>query len=203
MLDPLCGKATTLFCALEEGDNAVGVDVDGKALNEADDYFERFLKLNRLKHKRESTALTLPGGRSAGCAAYTAADTAEHYKAGDRRTLRLIRGDLTDLPRLLRPNSCHLAVGDLPYGIQHAPREGQRMSSLDKLARQVSEGCAAVLIKGGAAAFSFNTYTLSRARMIEAMAAAGLTPLDEPPYNGFSHWVEQAVDRDAVIGLKK
>lgn len=203
VLDPLCGKATTLFCALEEGDNAVGVEVDGKALSEADGYFERFLKLNRLKHKRESSALTLPGGRSARCATYAVADTAEHYKAGQTRTLRLIQGDLAELSRLIHPNSCHLAIGDLPYGIQHAPQEGQRVSSLEKLVRQIAEGCASVLVKGGAAAFSFNTYTLPRAKVIEAMEAAGLTALNEPPYNGFSHWVEQAVDRDAVIGLKK
>lgn len=202
VLDPLCGKATTLFCALDEGENAIGMDIDGKALNEADTYFERFLKLHRFKHRREVTSLTLPGGKGVKCVAFTVADTPERFKAGDHRILKLIYSDLSKLPKLLRQESCHLAVGDLPYGVQHAPQEGQRISSLEKLAAKTAEGCAAVLKKGGALALSFNAYTLRRDMVIQAMETAGLRVLNDPPYNGFAHWVEQAVDRDAVIGLK-
>ena len=47
VLDPMCGKGTTLFCALEEGDHAVGMYVDAKALLEADQLLGRYLKRNR------------------------------------------------------------------------------------------------------------------------------------------------------------
>lgn len=202
VLDPLCGKATTLFCALDEGDNAIGMDIDAKALGEADTYFERFLKLHRFKHRREVSSLTLPGGKGVKCTTFTMADTPERFKAGDSRSLKLIYSDLDRLPKLLRPESCHLAVGDLPYGVQHAPQEGQRIASLEKLVTKAAAGCAGVLRKGGALALSFNAYTLRRGQVVHAMVSAGLQVLNEPPYNGFAHWVEQAVDRDAVIALK-
>ena len=38
VLDPMCGKGTTLYCALEQGMNAVGVDRDRKDLKEARKY---------------------------------------------------------------------------------------------------------------------------------------------------------------------
>ncbi|MDD3337012.1 MAG: hypothetical protein PHI98_16140 [Eubacteriales bacterium] len=203
ILDPMCGKATTLFCAIQKGDNAVGLDVDGKALDEADLYFERCLQLHRLKHKREESSLTLTGSRSARCVSYTVADTLEHYKAGSVRTLRLIHGEVEELPRLMRRESCHLAVGDMPYGVQHAPQEGRRISTLERLMTDTAKGCAGALRKGGVLALSFNSLTLKRERALCAMEAAGLVPLDEAPYNGFSHWVEQAVERDAVLAVKQ
>ena len=36
VFDPMCGKGTTLFCALCEGYDAVGMDMDQKALTETD-----------------------------------------------------------------------------------------------------------------------------------------------------------------------
>ena len=52
-------------------------------------------------------------------------------------------------------------------------------------------------------AVSFNTLTLKKQRVIEQMARAGLTPLTEPPWEDFSHPVEQAVERDLVVAIKK
>ena len=34
------------------------------------------------------------------------------------------------------------------------------------------------------------------------MEGAGFIPQNEAPYNGFAHWVEQAVDRDAMLAVK-
>ena len=202
VLDPMCGKGTTLFCALVEGHNALGSDVDTKALNEADTYFARSLKLHRFKHKREENSLTMPKGRSVRMVHYSLSNTPEAWKQGDKRTLRLLQGDQDCLSQALQKSCCHIAVADLPYGVQHAPSDGGRTASLDKLVDKTARVCADMLKKGGAAALSFNTYTLQRRRVEEALEKAGLVPLRDAPYNGFAHWVEQAVDRDAVIAVK-
>ena len=55
---------------------------------------------------------------------------------------------------------------------------------------------------GGALAFSFNLNTLRRREVEQALAETGLEVLTEGPYADFSHWVEQAVDRDVVIARK-
>lgn len=202
VLDPVCGKGTTAFCALCLGHHAIGVDRDEKALREADTYLARSLKLNRLKHKRALGSQTLTGGGHVQTTDFVIAQTAEEQKQGDTRSLRLISGDAGQLGQMMKPNSCHVIVGDLPYGVQHAPQEGRGISSPERLLSRIAGGCAQVLKRGGVAAFSFNAYTLTRAKAAAALEAAGLEVLSLPPYDGFAHWVEQAVERDAVLARK-
>ena len=201
VLDPMCGKGTTLMCALCENYNAIGVDMDAKALREAEDYLARSLKLHRVKHRRTSGALTLPWGGSARWSEYALAPDAQTMRASPL-SLRLIHGDAGGLAALVRPQSCHLAICDLPYGVQHAPREGGTVSSLSRLIERVLPGCVHALKKGGAVAFAFNLNTLRRSEVSAQMERAGLEVMSHPPYDDFSHWVEQAVDRDVVIARK-
>ncbi len=202
VLDPLCGKGTTLFCALQEGDGGVGVERDAKALEEADRYFERFLQTHRLKYRKETGARTLPKGECAKTVSYSLAPSAESMKQGNVKTLRLIHGDTLQLSALVRAESAHLVVGDLPYGIQHAPRSGREMSTLQGLVWEAMPLYATALRPGGVAALAFNTHTLKRRELAKAMRSAGLEVLDAPPYDDFEHWVEQAVNRDVVIARK-
>ena len=162
VLDPMCGKATTLFCAMCEGNNAVGIETDVKSLQEADAYYARFLKLHRLKHKHTEQSRTLPKGGSAQSVTFEAAADAQAMKDGRVITLEMINGDAARAAEMLKPGSIHLIVSDLPYGVQHAPRENGGMSALSKLLRRVAPGCVKALKPGGAMAFSFNLNTLRR-----------------------------------------
>jgi len=199
VLDPMCGKATTLFCAMCEGNDAVGIETDMKSMQEAAAYYERFLKLHKLKHKRSESSHTLRSGGSARCLAFEAAQDAQAAKDGKKIRLELFNGDAARAAEMIRPNSCHLIVSDLPYGVQHAPKENGGMSSLARLLARVAPGCVHALKPGGAVAFSFNLNTLRRREVVQVLAQAGLTVLEEEPYADFSHWVEQAVDRDVVV----
>ena len=203
VLDPLCGRGTSLFCALMEGDHALGIDTDDKAIHEADVYFERYLQFHRLKHRREDRSLTL---RQGGCIKerrFIFSNDAEQYKQGNTRTLRMIVGDTNRTAEIAGVESCHLIIGDLPYGVQHAPKEGQKISSFSGMLQHALPEYRKALKPGGAIALAFNTYTLSRAELTEAMRTAGLCPMTEPPFDHFEHWVEQAVNRDMVVAVKK
>lgn len=202
VLDPMCGKATTLFCAVCEGHHAVGIETDIKALREADTYYARFLKLHRLKHRRTEQSRTLRKSGSAPCVCYEAAADAQAMKQGAVISLEMINGDAARAAEMVKPNSCHLVVSDLPYGVQHAPKENGEIPALARLLRRVAPGCASVLKPGGAMAFSFNLNTLRRREVEQALAEAGMEVLAQGPYADFSHWVEQAVDRDVVIARK-
>jgi len=203
VLDPMCGKATTLFCALCEGYDAVGVDTDQKALQETDGYVERSLKMHRVKHKRSAASKTLSGGGSVRSTSYTLAADAEAMKQGNTLSLELIHGDAARVAEMVKPGSVHLIASDLPYGVQHAPRENGGMSSLGRLIQRVAPGCVKALKSGGALAFSFNLNTLPRKEVVRALEEAGLHVLQQPPYADFSHWVEQAVERDIVVARKE
>ena len=197
VLDPMCGRGTTVFCAMTEGDNAVGIDADEKAIAEADAYLTRFFQFHRIKHKREERSLTLPWGRQARERRFGFAPDAQAFKRGETREVRWIVGDSTQ--RLLKPRSCHIAVADLPYGVQHAPKEGRRMSTLEALLQSGLPVWREAVAPGGALALAFNTYTLPRETVCSLASRAGWTVLGDPPYDDFAHWVEQAVNRDVVL----
>ncbi len=203
VLDPLCGRGTTLFCALQEGHHAAGIEIDKKAVHEADVYFKRYLQYHRLKHKRETVSATLPGGGSAAEIRYSLSNSAQAYKAGDTRSLRLFQGSAAYADRMLGADGCQLIVCDLPYGVQHTAKDKQGTATMQRLMEESFPAFHRALQKGGAAAVSFNTYTLRREALCEAMETAGLHILTDAPFNDFSHWVEQAVNRDMVIAVKR
>lgn len=202
VLDPMCGKATTLFCAMCEGDTAVGVEMDRRAISEADTYFARSLKLHRLKHRRTTSSITLSGVGNAQATDYAVAVTAQDMRQGMASSLRLLHGDAARVGDMFKQESFHLLVCDLPYGVQHAPKDGRDVSSMKTLLSRVAPGFGRVLKRGGAAALSFNLNTLRRPDVARALESAGLEVLDKPPYDDFSHWVEQAVERDMVVARK-
>jgi len=202
VLDPVCGRGTSLFCAVQEGDDAVGVEADAKAVREADIYLQRYLQYHRYKHRREERSLTLTDGGALKERRFTFANDAAAYKRGETVTLRLICGDTTLADEAAGAESCHLIVGDLPYGVQHAPRGAHGLSSLEALLRGALPAYRRALKTGGAVALSFNTHTLAREKLTEELEHAGFTPLTKPPFNDFAHWVEQAVNRDMVIAVK-
>lgn len=201
VLDPLCGRGTTAFCALQMGMNAVGLDLDRRDLKEAGDYFTRYLQYHRLKYQTGRSSRTV-GGVSVPEEAYTVADTREHYQSGDTRTLRFLAGDASLAGPLLQKHPAELIVADLPYGIQHAPQDGRKPEPFEGMLRRVLPSWLGALRPGGAMALSFNTLTLPKSSVLRSVREAGFTPLTDSPYDDFSHFVEQAVHRDLVISVK-
>lgn len=198
VLDPMCGKCTTGFVALQSGMNAVCLDIDRKDLKEAADYFSNYLQFHRLKHRLAQSSRTLQK-TAVPIAEYTFSDTKEHFAADDVRTLMLAEGDSGLVGDLLKKRPADLLVCDLPYGVQHAPQNGKKAESFPKLLERILPAWRRALKRGGAAAISFNTLTLRKDALLTLLQNAGFTPLTEPPYDDFSHFVEQAVHRDFIV----
>ena len=203
VLDPICGRATTLFCALQEGNHSVGIEINHKDIHEADTYFRRYLQYHRHKHKRETFSATLPEGGHAEEIRYQLANSAEAFKDGDVRTLRIFHGNTVQADHMPGRESCHLLIADLPYGVQHSSKSAKGKSPLEELLRDALSAWYQTLLTGGAAAVAFNTYTVKREWIAAEMKNAGFTVLTKPPFNDFEHWVEQAVNRDVVIAVKE
>lgn len=201
VLDPICGRGTTCFCALQRGMNAIGMDVDRRDLKECADYFSRYLQYHKLKHKLDQSARTVRR-HSIPEALYTLADTKEHFQQKDTRTLRLLQGDTGLIGEVLRKSPAEVLVADLPYGVQHAPQDGRQPESFEGLLRRVLPAWKAALKPGGAMAVSFNTLTLPRKKLVALMEGAGLQVLTQAPYDSFEHFVEQAVTRDVVVARR-
>ena len=192
--DPMGGKGTTAMLALCQGWDAVSLDSARADVREAADYVARYLEFHRLKHKRTESALTLRGTVGARETRFVLADTPEHYRDGDTRTLRLLCGDTRDAGALLRPASVHLVVTDLPYGVQKGAKGG-----IEETVRQALPGWSRILMPGGVLAMSFNTHVTSRERLESACRESGLSPVRT---GDLRHWVEQAIDRDVLLAKK-
>lgn len=201
VLDPMCGKGTTCFVALQQGMNAIGVDIDNRDLKECADYFERYMQYHRMKHKLDQSSRTVRK-HAVPAAVYTIADTKEHFKEGDTRTLSLFLGDTGLTGELCKKSPAHLLVADLPYGVQHAPQDGKRTETFMQVMKRALPQWKDAVRKGGAVALSFNTLTLKKADLVQLLSDAGFTPLTEAPYDDFEHFVEQAVNRDFVVARK-
>lgn len=201
VLDPMCGRGTTCFVALQQGMNAIGVDIDNRDLKECADYFERYMQYHRMKHKLDQNSRTI-GKKAIPAAIYTTAATRDAFRAGDTRTLSLYLADTSLTGDLCRKTPAHLLVSDLPYGVQHAPSGHGRAGSFRSVLERALPQWHAALRKGGAAALSFNTLTLKKADLVQMLADAGFTPLTDAPYDDFEHYVEQAVNRDFVVARR-
>ena len=201
VLDPMCGRGTTCFVALQQGMNAVGVDIDNRDLKECADYFERYMQYHRMKHKLDQSSRTVRK-HAVPAAVYTIADTKDHFKDGDTRTLSLFLGDTGLTGELCRKSPAHLLVADLPYGVQHAPQDGKRTESFMQVMKRALPQWRDAVRKGGAIALSFNTLTLKKTDLVQLLADAGFAPLTDAPYDDFQHFVEQAVHRDFVVARR-
>ena len=115
--DPMAGRGTTLMLALRRGYHGVGIEIGKADVKEATDYMTRYLEFHRIKYKRTDSALTVRGQVGGRENKFVFSDSAEHFKDGDTRTLRLICGDTREAAALLKPGSVHLMVTDAPYGV--------------------------------------------------------------------------------------
>ena len=195
--DPMAGRGTTMMLALRRGYHGVGIEIGKADVKECCDYMTRYLEYHRIKHKRSETSLTVRGKCGGRGTKFVLSDTAEHFKDGDTRTLRMICGDTRDAAALLKPQSVHLMVTDIPYGVQKGT--AGRQDSIGGTIAAALPGWQEALKPGGALAMSFNTYVTRRADLVRLCERAGLEVIATPP---LEHWVEQAVSRDVILARK-
>ena len=202
MLDPMCGRATSLFVAANLGWDAVGADVDRADLKEAEKFFKRYLEYHRFKHTVSRSSRTLKQGGSAPECRFEYAPDGH----AERRALTLLGLDASCSDGALGKNAFHVIACDLPYGVRHDAQLARgpkpKGNWLELLLARALPGWKAALKPGGAMALSFNAQNMKLERLRALMADAGLEVLEGGPWDGFSHWVEQAITRDVAVCRK-
>ena len=205
LLDPMCGRGTSLFVAANMGWNASGADVDRNDLKEAERYFKRYLEYHRFKHAVARESRTVKGAPAALVCRFDYADTPEHFKAAPAR-LSLAALDASRCEAVYGRDAFHVIACDLPYGVRHDAQLSGPVERggnwLETLLTRALPGWKAALKPGGTLAVSFNAQNFRVDRLRTLMEDAGLEVLRGGPYGEFSHWVEQAITRDIVICRK-
>ena len=195
--DPMAGRGTTMMLALRRGYHGVGIEIGKADVKECCDYMTRYLEYHRIKHKRSETSLTVRGKCGGRETKFVLSDTAEHFKDGDTRTLRMICGDTRDAAALLKPQSVHLMVTDIPYGVQKGTAGKQ--DSIGGTLERALPAWHDTLKPGGVLAMSFNTYVTRRAELERLCALAGFEIVQT---GSLEHWVEQAINRDVILARR-
>src|SRR5580693_6980669 len=199
VLDPLCGRGTTLNQALMYGFDAAGNDLDAYAA-----FIQTWLKRKRVKHHAERGRLRLDSKVAGRRMRISLAADAGDYKSGLTQRLDLVNADTPRAAEFFKPGTFDLVVADAPYGVQHGSRTaamGLARSPVDLLAA-AAPAWASLLRSGGACGIAWNTLVARREQAAGILADAGLDPVDCEPYLGFRHRVDQAIVRDILVARK-
>jgi SAM-dependent methyltransferase len=203
VLDPLCGRGTTLNQALMYGWHASGLDVDERDFDAYAAFLPTWLKRKRLKHTADTTRLRREGKVLGRRFDAEIGVSKEAWAADDRIQVGVALVDTLRAREVFRPAGFDVVVTDAPYGVQHGSRAGHGLqrSPLD-LITAAAPVWAELLRPGGAIGIAVNNRVSSRYDVLGALAAAGLEPVDDPAYQDFEHRVDQAIVRDIAIARK-
>ena len=195
VLDPLCGRGTTLNQALMYGFHATGVEHDKKDYEAYSLFIQRWVKDKRLKH----TAVV------GSVKAHPKLDLAfgidkQRFKAGDTLRVSYVNADTHASAEIFQPRSFDLIVTDAPYGVQHGAVSGDATSRRPlELLTSALPIWRAALRHGGAVGISWNTLVLRRDKLAQLLAENGLEVCDSPAYRGFEHRVDASIQRDLIV----
>jgi SAM-dependent methyltransferase len=204
VLDPLCGRGTTLNQAIMYGYDAAGIDLDQRDFDAYAAFLRTWLRRKRIKHHADVTRIRKDKRYIGRLLTASIGVTKDGYKAGDHLTVRYVNADTVAALEHFGANTFDVIVADTPYGVQHGSRtaeQGLHRSPLDLIAA-AAPVWAALLRPGGALGLSWNTNVASRADATKFLADAGLEPLDSGPYLNFRHRVDQAIMRDILVAVR-
>ena len=200
LLDPMCGRGTTLNWALVYGLRSVGFDDNRKGLDEYTTFLEQWAKNHRYPHRivkynknnNENRAMSFTVGRSrAELDAKTGADI---------ETFHLPAGVLpTELPK--QPKFKTL-VTDLPYGAQHSMvgDRGKRRSGVAELVEANVEQWKALCAKDASLVVAWNVKETKRRDLKSALHRGGFEPLGTAE---FTHVVDRTITRDIIVATAR
>jgi SAM-dependent methyltransferase len=192
VLDPLCGRGTTLNQALLLGNDALGLDLDAKDTAAYATFLTTWLQDKRIKHQTDRTAgrhrFRVTIGR----------------KGETAQTVDVATGDTTEASALFGRNHADAVVTDLPYGVQHgaATSTGRRSRRPDELLVDALPAWRSVLRPGGGLALSWNTKVLPRAELLALVTDAGYDLPDLGADVDFVHRVDRVITRDVVVARR-
>jgi hypothetical protein len=201
MLDPACGRGTSLNRAVVYGMDAHGIEVDQRDVEAYTTFILTWLKDKRLKHQLQQAKLRK--GR----------DTPAHritvtYGRGrDRSTHRvvdIIHDDTLGARTHLKARSIDVLVCDLPYGVQHGAQAGA--AGWERGPAALLQGALPVwteLLRPGAAmALAWNHHTLDRSDLVALVAEAGLELRAAADDGSFVHRVDRSITRDVLVAVR-
>jgi SAM-dependent methyltransferase len=200
LLDPVCGRGTSLNRAAVYGIDANGIDVDERDVDAYRTFLTTWLRDKRFKHTVERAHLRKGRDRPAHRTTVTYGRTKD---VATHRVVDVVHDDTLHAGDHFAARSMDLLVADLPYGVQHGSRSGA--GGLDRGPEPLLEAALPVwfdlLRPGGGAALAWNRRVLTRPRLCELAAASGFRVVD-PETDELVHVVDRSITRDVLVAAR-
>jgi hypothetical protein len=205
LLDPVCGRGTTLNQALMLGLDAVGVETQGKDIEMYLGFIRQYLRDHLIKHRSDAVTLRAGPQRKRAARRVTVTVVRPGGDDGERweQVLDLVEDDTANVRDHCKGSSVDLVVGDLPYGVQHAARPTAASGrDLVALLRAALPGWRGALRGGGALCLGFNTRVLDRETLDGLLRENGFDIVEAVTDGRFVHRVDRTIDRDLALAVK-
>ncbi len=187
LLDPMCGRATTLLWGMRYGLHTKGIEQDSKVLDDIRQQVKKWCKVHRQKHSFKEGFVNKNNKKSQGKFIDFAIEHA---------SMRVINGDTQDTSTHLKGEKFHLIVSDIPYGIQHFTTKNTRNALA--VIQESAEGWSQSLKPNGIIVLAFNRYIPKRDELLTAFSAftsdAGIQA---------EHRMSESIVRDIIVLRKK
>lgn len=205
ILDPMCGKGTTLYEGFIRGYDVKGIEINDQWTQEISTYIVRYLKEGRFKHKVEKSKASFNGKKIAGINTITASEEKSKFIKGDVQSFQIFNGDTRKADLFIKNKSCDIIVSDLPYGVQHGSKSMDTVkmsrSPLALLKESLPSWYKTLKVKGSIV-LSYNEFTMKYDEASQALEKAGFKVLNEYPYNDYIHRVDQSINRNIIVAVK-
>ncbi|MGQ0831933.1 MAG: SAM-dependent methyltransferase [Microthrixaceae bacterium] len=201
LVDPACGRGTSLNRAVVYGMDATGIEVDQRDVEAYAQFLLTWLKDKRLKHHLEQARLR----RGRETPAHRV--TVSYGRDRDRSThhaVDIIHDDTLNARSHLKARCADVLVCDLPYGVQHGSQPGgQRLErGPASLLRDALPVWFDLMRPGAAMALGWNRKTLGRDALVELVVRSGFRVAHGSDPDAFAHRVDRAITRDVLIAAR-
>ncbi len=202
LLDPACGRGTTLNRAIVYGLDAVGVEHDQRDVEAYEAFLLGWLKDKRLKHevqrarlRKGRTTPASPPARSPTARARTARPTVPSRSSTTTRRRSAITWGLA-------ASTCWCATCPTACSTAPPPRPARLRRSPEELLEAALPAWREVLRPGAGVALAWNLRTLPRAGLVARVEQSGLELCVPPDDARFAHRVDRTIQRDVVVARR-
>ena len=197
VLDPMCGRGTTLNWALAYGLDAVGIEPDSSALGHHDVFLKTWAKRNRLPHNHQSHRAKNAEKRHS---SLTVAPSRQAQKQGESHRVQTFKADGGDRSLPIKKGTVDLIVCDLPYGIHHESNPGalDPSDTVDLVVR-MAPSWRRWLRRGGSMALAWNVRRATRADLARVLLEAGFHQPNRGEGPSMEHFVDSSITRDVIV----
>jgi SAM-dependent methyltransferase len=201
LLDPACGRGTTLNRGIVYGLDTIGVEHDKRDVEAYEAFLLGWLKDKRLKH--EVARERHRKGRATAAHRFTVTYGAGKDRAA-HRVVDVVHDDAVLLRDHLPARSVDALACDLPYGVQHgaAPNPGALRRSPAELLAAALPAWRDVLRPGAGVALAWNRRTLPRAELVGLLQETAFELCGPPDEDRFEHRVDRSITRDVVVARR-